>query len=171
MELLNKIEKVVLGWIKDVPHLPVTTQKWISQNVWWITLVFAVIGGLGVLYSLNNLFLLIASLESVSRAYVITTTFVEFAIVKQIISIVLSIMIVVALVLAINPLKLQQKKGWVLLFLALLLEVILVVVGALLSLSIFGFIVSVIFGAIFLGALAYFLFEIHSQFDQRKKRS
>jgi len=165
MEVLSKAEKVVLEWVKDVPHLPSTTQKWISQNVWWIALIFAVIGGIGVLYVVPDIFLLIMKWETASQAQFVITTFIEFAIAKQIISLVLSLLIVVVLALAVSPLRRQQKKGWVLLFLALLLEAILVVVGALLSLSIFGFIVGVIFGGIFLVALAYFLFEIHGRFN------
>jgi len=171
MELMNKIEKTVLGWVKDVPHLPSSAQKWIAVNVWWMVLVSAILGALGVLFSLNNLVTLLALLDSASNLYYVTTTYTEYAIVRQIISLVLGILTVVVLSLAINPLKLQQKKGWVLLFLALLLGIVSLVINAVLSLSILGFIISVIFGGIFLVALGYFLFEIHGQFAHVPRRT
>jgi len=171
MELINKLERIVLGWVKNVPHLPATAQKWLALNAWWIVLVAAIIGGIWFLFALNGLFALLTLLNSVSNLYYVTNTYTDYAIFKAIVSLVLLGLAVAALAFAVMPLKDRQKKGWVLLFLSWIISAISIVVGAILSLSVIGFIISIIFGAIFLAIGGYFLFEIHGQFAHPAKRA
>ena len=171
MELINKLERIVLGWVKNVPHLPATGQKWLGVNVWWIALIAAIIGGIWFLFALNGLFSLLTLLSSVSNLYYVTNTYTDYAIFKAIIGLVFLGLTVAALALAISPLKDRLKKGWVLLFLAWIISALSIVVSAVLSLSVIGFIISIIFGAIFLAIGGYFLFEIHGQFAHPTKRA
>ena len=171
MELINKLERIVLGWVKNIPHLPATAQKWLGANVWWIVLIGAIIGGIWFLFALNSLFISFALLNSISNSYYVINDLAGYTIFKGIVGLVLLGLAVAALAFAVMPLKDQQKKGWVLLFTSWLISAISIVVSAILSLSVIGFIISIIFGAIFLAIGGYFLFGIHGQFAHPAKRA
>jgi hypothetical protein len=49
MEVLSKLERIVAGWLKSVPHLPNGARRWLGDNVWWFAVVGAVLGVIGVL--------------------------------------------------------------------------------------------------------------------------
>ncbi len=166
MEPLTKLEKLILEWYKKVPHLPESFRKWLGDNVWWIAvigLVFAAISALFVLFGT-----LLGSAAAV--AYVLPT-FAAWQIVTGVVSLVFLVLEAILLGLAIKPLQNKQKKGWVLLYLLWLLGVVYVVVGAVLTLNPFLFIVQILFGAIWVAVSGYFLFEIHSQFAHVLKSS
>lgn len=169
MEFINKLEKTVLGWTKSVPHLPVVAQKWLGSNVWWIALVGAILSGIAVLFALVALSALIAIIGAPSNAYYVYGGYTGTAIVASLVSLAFLIGNGILLALAVNPLKAKQKKGWVLLFLTLLLEALSVVVNAVLTFSVLGFIIGILFGAIGLAIGAYFVFEIHGQFAHPPK--
>ena len=90
-------------------------------------------------------------------------------ILQSVVSLVFLVATGILLALAVKPLKALEKKGWVLLFMTLLLEALSVVVNAVLSFSVLGFIMSLLFGAIGLAIGAYFIFEIHGQFGHTPK--
>lgn len=170
MDLLHKLEVKVLSWLKNVPHLPAGAQKWLGDNVWWIVLIGVILGGLSTIIALFGLFGLIALLGAPSNAYYVYGGGVTaWAIVVALVSLVFSAITVIISALAIKPLQNKQKKGWVLLFATWLLYVIFVVVSAVLTLNPFSFIFSLIFGALFAAVGAYFLFEIHGQFNHEAK--
>ena len=167
MEFINKIEAMVAGWAKSVPHLPAAGQKWLGQNVWWITLVGTILSAIGLLIALGALFTLIALLGAVSSsiygAYA-TAGVSGFTIIGSVIGLVLSAATLVLMAFAIKPLKDMKKQGWVLLFLSWLVYAVSVVINSVLSLNVVGFILGIIFGAVALAVSGYFLFEIHAQF-------
>jgi hypothetical protein len=170
MELISKLEKIVLGWAKNVPHLPAAGQKWLGENVWWIVLVGAIISGIAVLISLAGIFTLISLIGATSSAYyVIGSSYTSLSLVSALISFVFLVANGILLAIAVKPLQNMQKKGWVLLFMALLIEALSVVVHAVLSFSIVAFIIDIIFGAVGLAIGAYFIFEIHGQFGHPAK--
>jgi len=169
MEFINKLESIALGWVKNVPHLPVAGQKWLALNVWWLALVGAILAGIGGLFALGSLFQLIALLGTVANSYYVVQSVTSWAILSSIVSIVFLAVEVLLLGLAVQPLKARQKKGWVLLFALLLVNALSVVVNAFLTFSFGGFIVTIIFGAIGLAIGGYFLFEIHGQFAHSTK--
>jgi len=159
MEPLTKLEKILLGWYKKVPHLPGNVRKWLGDNVWWIAVV-----GL-VLTAISALFVLFGTLlgTAVSAVYVLPA-FAAWQIVTGTVTLVFLVLEAVLLGLAIKPLQVKQKKGWVLLYLLWLLGIAYVVVSAVLTLNPFLFIVQVLFGAIWIAISGYFLFEVHGQF-------
>jgi uncharacterized membrane protein YhaH (DUF805 family) len=167
MEYISKLEKLVLGWAKNVPHLPAAGQKWLGANVWWIALVGAIISGIATLVSLSIVFRLVANLNAPSDSYYVTNDYTSIAIMSAIVSLVFLVANCVLLALAVKPLQNMQKKGWVLLFLTLLVEALSVLVHAVLSFSVVGFIIDIIFGAVGLVIGAYFIAEIHGQFGHR----
>lgn len=169
MELISKLEKTVLGWAKNVPHLPAAGQKWLGQNVWWIVLIGAIISGIAFLVALVGLFGAIALLSAPSSVYFVTSSYTSLAIVSYCVSIVFLVANGLLLGAAVKPLQAMQKKGWVLLFMTLLVQALSVVVNAVLSFSVAGFILGILFGAVGLAIGAYFIFEIHGQFGHRVK--
>lgn len=164
MEILSKLERTVLGWLKSVPHLPTNARKWLGDNVWWIAVIGAVLGGIGVLGLIIALFGNISTLSSPFVSYYASATFITWLIIQTIIGLVFAVIEFLLLAFAITPLKEKQKKGWVLLFAVWLVGAVSVVVNAILTLNPFSFITSIIFGALWLALSGYFLFEIHSQF-------
>lgn len=172
MEFLVKLEKLVAGWAKKVPHLPTAGQKWLADNVWWIVLIGAILSGIGLLFAIGGLFVLISLFGAVSAAYYAPYAAVGITgitILAAVISLVFLAARVVLMGSAIKPLKEKQKKGWVLLFIVWLLQAVAIVIDAVLSLSVVGFFMTILFGAIALAVTGYFLFEIHAQFGGAPK--
>lgn len=164
MEFLTKLEHKVIGWLKDVPHLPNGARKWLGTNVWWIVVIGVILGALAGLFSLIGLFTLFATLSSPVVAYYASSSLIGLAVAKAVIALVFLGAEIALLAFAINPLKAKQKKGWVLLFMSWLVGALSVVVTAVLTLNPFSFIMSIIFGALWVALGGYLLFEIHGQF-------
>lgn len=163
MEYITKLERIVIGWFKDIPHLPAGARKWIGNNVWWLAIIGLVLSGISVI----GLLLSIAGLAlagGVAASYYASSTFVAFALINAIVALVFAVLDCVLLAMAISPLREKQKKGWVLLFMTLLLGAVSTVVSAILTLSLLSFITSILFGAIWLAIGAYLLSEIHGEF-------
>jgi len=167
MSFVSKIETLVEGWFKKAPHLPVAGQKWIANNVWWIALIGAITSGIGVLVSLGTLATVLTFLGSTVSYYAyysVTPLYSTWTIVSVIVSILFLVLNGIVLALAVKPLRELAHRGWTLLFISLLLEVVSVVINAILNFSLLGFIFSIIFGAIGIAIGAYFVFEISSYF-------
>ena len=170
MHFITKLERIVHGWAKNVPHLPVEARKWLAENVWWIAAIGAVLTAVGALFSLNGIFQSIAFLNTPTYAlYFVNTSLASLAIVTGIVTLTFLVIEAVLLGLAVKPLQTQQKKGWVLLFTLWLATAVYIVVSAVLTLSFGGFIINILGGAIGLAVSGYFLFEIHSQFAHTVK--
>lgn len=171
MNIVTRLEDTILGWFKGVPHLPTGGRKWLGANVWWIALIGAILAGLATIFTFTGLMGLLAIMGGAvpGAAYYVVQTVTGLAILAAVVSLVFLAAQAVLLGVAVRPLKDRQKKGWVLLFASLLLEAVAVVVNAVISFSIFGFITSIIFGAIFIAIGAYFVFEIHGEFAHVQK--
>lgn len=164
MEYITKLEKRVLSWFKTIPGLPINGQKWLAENVWWIALVLAILTGLAILQSINSIVTLLAVLNTVVGSYYVSSAGTTLSIVNNIVDIFFMVISGLLLAVAVKPLKAKQKMGWVLLFGSWLVSALSVFAGAVLSFSILGFILSILFGAVWIVISGYFLFEIHGQF-------
>lgn len=164
MEFLTKLERKVLQWAKGIPHLPIGVRKWLGYNVWWFSVVGAIVTGLASLGLLVGLFGNIATLNSPFSAYYASTTFVMWLVINTAISFVFMAISCLLFAFSVTPLKERQKKGWVLLFAVWLVSILAVAVGAVLTFNPLTFIVNVIFGVLWLAVTGYFIFEIHGQF-------
>lgn len=169
MELLYTLEKTIVGWLKNVPHLPEVARKWLGENVWWIALVGAILSGIGLIIALTAVLGAIALLGSVGLTYYAAATVTAFTVVSGFIGLAFGIVQIVLLAMSIKPLQLKQKQGWTLLFITWLVGALGVVVSAALSLNPLNFITSILFGAIFVAISGYFLFEIRGQFARVEK--
>lgn len=163
MELLGKIEGYILGWIKGLPHLPLSARKWIADNAWWVIIVALVISCIGALSLLFG-----TLLGSAATAYILPT-FAAWQMLTGTVSFVFLVLQIIIMAFAIKPLQDKQKKGWVLLFILWLVSVLSTVAMVVLSLSVLEFITDLIFGAIGLAIFGYFLFEIHGQYAHVQK--
>jgi len=167
---VSKLEQTVAGWLKTVPHLPVSGQHWLAENIWWITLVSAIISSISVLFAVVGLFSIISVLSSIAvYSYAIGYTYTGWAVVTAVVALLFLALSTIVLWVAVKPLQLKTKKGWTLLFITLLIETASVVVNSVLSLSPFGIVSGLIFGAIGIAIGAYFLFEIRGQFAHQTK--
>lgn len=171
MDVMNKLEKTVLFWVKDVPHLPVSARKWLALNVWWMVFTVAALSGLVFLSDLFGLFSQIGQLSAPSRAYLVDDSYLTVSIFINAIALFFVFVIGLLLALAVTPLKERRKKGWVLLFVALLVQALAFAVSAVLTFSLAAFIIVILFGGIVLGIATYFVFEIHGQFAHLVRKS
>lgn len=174
---LKQLEGMIEGWLKKVPHLPKGGQKWLAENVWWIALIGAIAYGISVLVSLSTL----AYLSSTAYALYLVPGFGAWSTILTVVNLIFYVVLALLLALSIKPLKDMTKKGWTLLFMVLLVDIVALVIGSLLSFiqgisfsgtgvfAFTGLIFSLIFGGIFAAAVAYFLFEIRSHFAHVSK--
>lgn len=164
MEMVRKLEDTVAKWMEAMPHLPVGGRKWLADNVWWIVIVGLSLSAIGIIVTVGNLINYLNVLSAFSAFVPVGTLGAGWVITTTIVSIVFTIMQIVLLAFAVKPLKAHQKLGWSLLFLTALVGAVAAVIGGALSLNVLSLLLSVLFGAIFLGIALYFIFEIRSHF-------
>jgi len=166
MELVHKLENMIEGWFKPLPHMPAEGRKWLSENIWWITLIGVILAALGIfslynalnaLNSLNNSFggIWTVAVEQAHGGMWTTSIYISMALLAATAAIE---------VVAISPLKVMSKKGWDLLFLAGIVGVVSGVVQAVLNVEIPNLIFTILGAAIG----AYLLFEIRPSFKSAK---
>lgn len=173
MEFVNKIENMVGGWLKSVPHLPPAGQKWLSVNVWWIVLIGVILSGIGLLMSIGGIFTAMSFMGAATSYYgaFIAESYSGMWFLSAIVSLIFSALSVLILALAINPLKDLKKKGWSLLFLSWIVNAVAIVVNIVLNFNPLSLIMGIIFGAIVLAISAYFIFEIRGHFQSSTKKT
>lgn len=164
MEFLSKLEHLIQKWLKDAPHLPEGARRWVGENIWWVTAVCAVGTAVGTLGLLIALFGNLSTLGSPFASYYASETIIVWTVVKIAVRLAFTAIVGLLLALAILPLREKQKNGWTLLFAAWVVSGLGVVVSAVLTLSTLSFLTDVIFGALWLGVWAYFIFEVRNQF-------
>ena len=158
MEAVHSIEKTMGGWYKDVPHLPKEFTKWISVNAWWLVIIGVAAGVIG-LFGMLAAVGIGAAVVSVYAPYA-GAALVGTAYVGALVSLVFGVAAVIIEATAISPLKTMRKKGWDLMFLAMLVGLAGGAVNSLLTLQIFG----LLFLAVGLYLGGYLLFEVRNHF-------
>lgn len=159
MKLVKSIEKQIAEWLKDLPHLPEKGQKWIAENIWWLSTLYVVLATVAIVIIVCGLAisaLLGAKVGTMVLVYGNSTFFV----ILSILTFLLLIATVVIVGVAIQPLKRLQKAGWDLLLLVFLINI----VGSLISLIIDWGIRPLLSTIIFTLIEVYILFEIRSFF-------
>ncbi len=163
MDYVNKLEKTLAVWYKDVPHLPKNARTWVVENIWWMSLVGVVllVCGLFVIIPLLFTALALSSTASVVSPYVpYYQNTLGFAWVALLVNVISYVATAILLANAVTPLKEKSKKGWNLIFLSYVISFVLNIVSAVMMYSVFN-----VFGAIFSAAIGgYFLFEIRDHY-------
>lgn len=159
METVTKLENRIASWYEGMPHLPKNGQQWLAKNMWWIALVGAVVGTISLFMALFGTFL--AGLFLSSFGGVIGAVVAAPIIFVALVSSAAAIVTVVLMFMAVSPLKVQQKRGWTLLFITVLLQVAVQAVTLIFTFNLF----EVVWGLLFTAIGAYFLFEVRSHFE------
>lgn len=164
MESLHKLEDMVEKWLKPLPHLPEAWRKWLAENAWWLTLIGVVLSVFAVfaLFASLSLFTATTSLYGQLVTTAIAQTHGGLWMTSVWISLALMVVTVVIEAIAISPLKALSKKGWDLMFLALVIGVVSNVVSGVLNIEVMS-LISAAIGAV-IGA--YVLFEVRSHFKK-----
>lgn len=157
MDTVKKLEVIVASWYKDAPHLPAASQKWLSENIWWLTLIGVILGAIGAVQVVMASFFVGALVGSVYGA-----TLGGIAMLNLMLTLALAIVSLVLCATAISPLRAMQQKGWSLLFIVLLVSVLSAVIGLVLSWNVFSFIFALLFAVV----SGYFLYEIRTYFGK-----
>lgn len=165
MEFIKKCETTIAGWFAQAPHMSKSGRTWLVKNIWWMALVGAIIGAVG----------LVVTMIGTLFAGALLSTFGGFVGALIAAPLVLAILIasaaaiatVVLLFVAVSPLKEGQRRGWTLLFIAILLQVAVEALTLILTFNVF----EVVWGLLFAAIAAYFLFEIREQYSSPTARS
>lgn len=173
MESIRKLENTIEGWLKPLPHLPADWRKWLTENVWWITLIGVVISAFGILSLINMIFTAMNVSNSVNSWYnalgIKDVVYSNWWYASSLISVAFLALMTVLEAMAIKPLKATKVKGWDLMFLVFLLGIASQVVNLILNLGSIN-VVSNALGVVIGAAIgAYFLFEIRSGFKSQVK--
>lgn len=159
MESLHKLELTVAGWYKDLPHLPESGRKVLATNVWWLVLVGVVLGAL----ALSGLFMtiMVTSFVLIGFGGAVGAAAGVVAFLGTLVFFALAVIDIVIAAMAVSPLKQMQKRGWRLLFIITLLNVVSVIVSFLSHFDVFGLLWSLLVTAVG----AYFLYEVRDYFQ------
>lgn len=159
MEYVDKVEDYVALWYKNLPHIPKNGRQWLSDNIWWVVLIFVVISAFGVF---NLLFLVfIGGLLSTALGGAIGAALSGVAVLVAMLTLGLSIINIIIGSLAVGPLKSRRKKGWSLLLLGLIVSAASGVVAILFTSDF----ISLVRDLLVVAIGGYFLFEIRDYFD------
>ena len=159
MESLKNLETMVASWYKSAPRLPKNGQKWLAENAWWLTLVGVILGTMGIISVLMAT--LVAGTILVGVGGAVGAAVGGIAFVAVLLSLAFAIVDMIIAAMAISPLKAMQKKGWSLLFLVALVNVLSLLVTFLFQLNLFG----LLWGLLFAAVGGYFLFEVRDYFS------
>lgn len=166
MSVLTNLETKTAGWLQALPHLPKGGQKWLAENVWWLAIISVVASAIGVLTIISAIiaYQTFIGTTALYDSYYAVQPYGSGWVFTTVISLLFLIVTTAVTAAAINPLKQLSKKGWNLLFVVLIIQVVSIIINAIASLNPFAFIFSILFGAIGITIGAYFLFEIRSYF-------
>ncbi len=158
MSQVNKMEQTVARWYENTPHLPANGRQWLANNIWWLALVGVVLGTLAILGIMMTSLLVSSIFVAVGGAY--GAVLGGFTLVATLIILAFAIVSVILTGLAISPLKTKLKKGWTLLFVVMLINVLGAVLDFIFTFNLSGLLLTVIMA----GLGGYLLFEIRSFF-------
>ncbi len=166
MLAIDKIQTEIEKLLKPLPKMPVDAIKWLSDNFWILTAVSAVLMGLSI----------ITIIGGVIAAYTVTTSFMGYYsyvynpgiwwLIQSLFSIAALVVSMIFMAKSIKPLRAFEKKGWDLMFLAIIVSVAFVVVNGVLSFSIISMIGAIVSATISLAIGSYILFEIKPNFKK-----
>lgn len=162
MDSIKKIEDKIGESLKGLPHLPENARKWIAKYAGTITAIGL---GLSILAFVLVSFVFIATMGLVGRVFTapyLAYTFSFNYLLSTSIELIELLLFIVITAMAIKPLKLMDEKGWDLLFLISLINLVFSA-GGLVSGFSFDRLIGLVV-AFFVNI--YFLFEIRSYFKK-----
>lgn len=161
MGLITTIETNAENFYKGFPHLPQTSRAWLAANIWWLTLVGAILIGIAILPVLSVI--VPFSLLAIGFGGPVGAAVGGIALLITFIFLGISIVELILFSMAVGRLQERKKRGWDLLFLALVISS-LYVLPSLFTFDLGAVIASAL--GILLGG--YLLFEIRNSFIAKK---
>lgn len=169
MDTVRNLEKQAAGWYKQLPHLPAEVRSWLGNNVWWLVLIGVVLMTLGLLVLIPLTLAALGLSALIGTASLLGTYNYTYdgglgiVWLSALVTFIGSLVVVVLTAMAVGPLKAKSKKGWSLLFLTALVNLLFAVAGDILALSVVGIVGSLLWTAV----EGYFLFEIRDEFGRK----
>lgn len=171
MQAMKSIETKISRWLRFLPDLPQGGKRWLGRNLWWLVLIFAALGAIGVLQGLSQY---LAELSRGQHANIYLETVVNISPIVLLVSLIASIVSTALYFIALSPLYHRRKLGWNLVFYSLLIGIVTSIVTLILSLvtptgfiALLGIIIGFVFGLVFEIAWLYFLFQARPEFSSR----
>lgn len=168
---IESIDKKLEKALRPLPSLPRKVVAVLSDYLWVLTAIGAVLMVLGILssfYAISAYLSFMGNMSAYAGIYM-QPVYSPLWLVSSILSIGFSALIAYLYFIAVAPLREMKAYGWNLLLVAFLVAGVQVVVNALLSLNVFGFIFSILFAAIFYGIGAYLLYQVKPHFVKAHK--
>lgn len=166
--MFQTIEQRLLKLAKGAPHLPKTARTTLANNMWWIALVGAVLMLVTLVFQIDALST-ITKISNSLLAVVVPQATLMWTTIRIVLVMILIVGVGIALAVAAKPLQKKQKKGWVMLFVALLVSALIVIVNTVLSLNVGSFFMNLILGGLGVLIAGYFIFEVHGEFAHVEK--
>lgn len=170
MRFMERLEKMIIEWLREVPHLPPNVRKWLGSNAWWLVLlgvmlqILAVLGLMRELDTLSRVNVAVQQYSAYSPYLEAATQNTTMTLVSMWISLVALVGVVILDATAISHLKEMKRRGWKLLFIGAVVATISSVASAVLTLQVAGLLTVMISTAIGM----YVLFEVRTQFMDPK---
>lgn len=166
MEAVHKLEETIGGWLKPIPHLPTEWRKWLATNAWWLNLIGAVLGAIAFLGLLGALSTALSWFGTVTSIYgvAIGQVYGGWWVFGTVVALVSLGLVVLLSAMAVSPLKSMSRKGWDLLFLIFLVEVVSMVANLVINFNTYGIFAGLIGNLIGVALGAYVLFEVREYF-------
>jgi len=169
MKIINKIETMIEGWLKPLPHVPAKWTKMLADNLWWIVGIGIVLTAIASFMAIAALIAGLSFLSGFSGYGIyLANVYTGWWVIAAIISMLVPIASVVLMGMAFNPLKAMSKKGWDLLFIASLISAVAQVLVVIFNFSILSLFTALILPLIGIAVGVYVLFEIKSYFKSGK---
>lgn len=165
--MISKLADMIAGWLKPVPHFPENGRRWLANNIWWLTLIGA------ILCSISLAIMTIAFIVALPTFMAMIGFYSMFGInlariipyvLGATISMIFLLIVVVINFMAVKPLKRMEIRGWNLLFLTEIIGIVIYFSNLFLHFDmsdLFSSLISFIIGAAF---AFYVLNEIRSYF-------
>ena len=167
MKQITRLEEWMNGHFKTYPHLPNEIKHWFASNIWWlVAIIIALIGisALSALVQILSHFFYVGTYYF-STSYYDTTTFIVYSTIRAALALFFAIIQILIFVYALKPLKNKEKKGWVLLFIAFLVNALAKLVDSIMMFDAMMFVFEFALSCVWYIAVFYILFEIRTKFS------
>jgi len=157
--------------LKPLPPLPKNTVAWLTDYLWVLTAIGAVLVSMSVIslfYAISAYMNFVGNFSAYQGFYT-HSAYGSLWMLSTVIAIGFALLVAYLLFKAIAPLHQKKAYGWNLLLIVFLVSGVEIVVNAVLSLSVFQFISTIIISGIFYAIGAYFLYQVKPHFVKTHK--
>lgn len=166
MDRVRKLESLTENWLAPFPHLPDVIRKWLADNLWWLVVLVSFSMAISAIVTLGQLFGYMSYMGN-APGYLSVYTSSQYPIgwlLTALLALVYFSVVTVLYAKAATSLKEHMRHGWDILFIVLIIGAAKMLLDAVFTFNIFGFIFGLLFELIGIMIASYFLFEVRSYF-------